>query len=128
MKYKWYVNNLNESNIIKDANESVLKLNSSDNIAAIEAIYCIVHNSIKYSNDKHEKESITVFYLNPLETSTSSAGLTSTTNSSLSHFSKIFFKFSILFLLYNVIFFIFFSRQFKSGNFNFMSFDFTFIS
>jgi hypothetical protein len=68
MKYKWYVNNLNESNIIKDANESVLKLNSSDNIAAIEAIYCIVHNSIKYSNDKHEKESITVFYLNHLET------------------------------------------------------------
>ena len=92
MKYKWYVNNLNDSNIIKDANESVLKLNSSDNIAAIEAIYCIVHNSIKYSNDKHEKESITLFYLNPLETSTSSADLTITTtiNSSLSHFSKIF--------------------------------------
>jgi tetrahydromethanopterin S-methyltransferase subunit H len=91
MKYNWYVNNLNESNIIKDANESVLKLNSSDNIAAIEAIYCIVHNSIKYSNDKHEKESITVFYLNPLKTSTSSADLTTTTNSSLSHFSKIIF-------------------------------------
>ena len=58
------MNNLNESNIIKDANESVLKLNSSD----IRTFYCKVSNSLEYSNNKHEKESITLFYLNHLET------------------------------------------------------------
>ena len=109
MKYKWYVNNLNEANIIKDENESVLKLDSSDNITII---YCRVNNSIKYSNNMHENESITVFYLNHLETSTSSAGLTTTTTNSSpsSYFSKIICIFSILFLLYNIIFFYFFFK------------------
>jgi hypothetical protein len=98
MKYNWYVNNLNESNIIKDANESVLKLNSSD----IRTLYCKVSNSLEYSNNKLEKESITVFYLNHSESDgTTNMNTTSSDNTSQKQSTTTTPNFANTFLIIN---------------------------